>query len=44
MLGGVGLIQVRNNTGSNLEVAVEVVRREVIGFWTYSEGKTNRNS
>lgn len=44
LLGGVGLIQVRNNTGSNWEVAVEVVRREVIGFWTYSEGKTNRNS
>lgn len=43
MLGGVGLIQVRDNTGSDWEVAVEAARREVIGFWTYSEGRTNRN-
>ena len=44
MLGGVELIQVRNNTGSDWEVALEVVRREVIGCWTYSEGRTNRIS
>lgn len=40
----VALIQVRTNSSSDQEVAVEVVRREITGVWSYFEGRAKGNS